>query len=144
MQKYESIDVFWLAFGLVLHHKVLKLSHFCSSASSRIFNENSSVRGISIRDGTLTNRQKTLNLGRFFLPSYGQCSHLATGCFCSISNKYALAIAQLPTIRQGKLNSQQAALKLVPGESRVCNCDSNRGCGPSVPAQASVEMAKDE
>ena len=86
-----SRSIIWqfLAHAAPARQRVLKLKYYYPSAYSRIDYTNFSIRSTSIRDGTQTNRQKTPNLGSFFLPNYGWCSHVTTGYFCYISTKHA-------------------------------------------------------
>ena len=52
-----------------------KKKKYYSNTYSRIVDVNSSIIGISINDRILTGKQKTPNLGSFFLPYYGWYSY---------------------------------------------------------------------
>ena len=71
------------------HAKSTKTKLLYPYAYSRIADTNCSIRSMSSRDKTLTNRQKTSKLGSFFLPNYGWCSYTTTEYFYSISKKNA-------------------------------------------------------
>ena len=72
-----------------LMHKILAkqrasvLSHYYSNTYFGISDANSSVGSMSINDGTVTNRQKTPNLGSFFPTNCNWCSYATTGRFCN-------------------------------------------------------------
>ena len=84
--------IWWLfAHAVSAKQRVSKLSHYYPNAYSRIADAKSKVKDASIRNETLTNRQKTLNLGVFLQHNYGWCSYATAGRFrntyklCNIS-----------------------------------------------------------
>ena len=69
--------------GLIEGFSAGKSTHYYSNTNSRMAGANSSVGGMPISDGALTDRQKALRFRNFFPPNYDRCSYLIIKLFCN-------------------------------------------------------------
>ena len=81
--------------GLIEDFSAGESTHYYSNTYSRMAGANSSVGGMSISDGALTDRQKAFKFRNFFPPNYDQRSYLIIELFCNTHKIFNISFHSL-------------------------------------------------